>query len=85
MIILINKLINFGKVLVIPLGIIIIIPIILAILNIMGIKSYDIILLVIMIITSLISGLSMGSKITKHGYLRYSFRSCSSLIMFYSV
>lgn len=69
MIILINKIINYGQALIVPLVIIILAPIFLAILNMLGVKTYDIIPLIIMIIISLIAGLTIGSKIDKHGYL----------------
>lgn len=69
MIILINKLINLGKVLIIPLAIILIIPLFLAILNMFGVRTYDVVLLIIMIVTSLITGFLSGRKTEKNGYL----------------
>lgn len=69
MVILINKLINYGKVLAIPLGVILIAPLFLAILNLLGMRTYDIILLVIMIISSLVAGFISGRKTEKNGYL----------------
>ncbi|MDD4188197.1 MAG: TIGR04086 family membrane protein [Bacilli bacterium] len=65
----INKLINLFKVLVIPLGVIFLTPIILTILNVFGLKTYDISLLIIMLITALITGIISGRKTEKNGYL----------------
>lgn len=79
----VDKLIHFGRVMVIPLGVIFIIPIILSILNLLGLKTYDIALLVVMVITSIISGFFVGRKSTKKGYINgLSFGIMLSLVMF---
>jgi len=61
--------INYGKGLIIPLGTLFISPIILAILNLVGMKSYNIIILIIMIIASFIGGIKIGRMATKKGYI----------------
>lgn len=65
----INKLINYAKVLVVPLGIIILIPLLLAILNMFSLRTYDFIILIIMTLTSIVTGFLSGKKIEKNGYL----------------
>lgn len=64
-----NYVINYLKALIIPLSVILVAPLILAILNLMGLKTYHILVLIVMLITALISGLLVGRKLQKRGYL----------------
>jgi len=64
-----NTLINYLKVLIIPVGVLIVAPLILGIINLFGLKTYPIIILIIMLITSMISGFLIGKKTNKKGYL----------------
>lgn len=65
----ISKLINLFKIMVIPLGVIFLAPIILTILNLFGLKTYNISLLIIMLVTAFITGIISGRKVEKNGYL----------------
>ncbi len=64
-----NKFINFLKVLIVPLGVVFLLPIILSILNMFGLKTYNLVLLILMSITGLISGFFIGKKAEKKGYI----------------
>ncbi len=79
----IDKLINYGKIMVIPFGVILLSPIILSILNLIGVKTYDIMILIIMVITSLITGFFVGRKSDQKGYINgIIFGLLLTLIMF---
>ncbi len=79
----IDKLINYGKIMVIPFGVILLSPIILSILNLIGVKTYDIMILIIMVITSLITGFFVGRKSDQKGYINgIVFGLLLTLIMF---
>lgn len=79
----VNKLINYSKIMVIPIGVFLITPIILSIINILGLKTYNMVLLTIMIITSLITGFFVGKKADKNGYINgLLFGILLSLFMF---
>lgn len=64
-----NNIIKFLKVMVIPIGFVFIFPLFLAILNLLKIKTYNIMILIFMVIVSLISGFIIGKKSNKKGYL----------------
>lgn len=64
-----NNIIKYLKVLVIPVGLVFIFPLFLAILNLLNIKTYDVVLLIFIVIVSLISGFLIGKKSHKKGYL----------------
>ena len=65
----IDYLINLFKVLIVPLVVILVVPLFLAIFNLLGMKTYGWLLLGIMIITSLVSGFMIGKKSNKRGYI----------------
>jgi len=64
-----NYIINYLKVLIVPCLVIFFFPLILAILNLIGLRSFNILILIIMIITSIISGILIGKKAIKKGYI----------------
>lgn len=64
-----NQIIKYLKVMVIPIGFVFVLPLFLAILNLLKLKTYDVVLLIFMIIISLISGFLIGKKSSKKGYL----------------
>lgn len=64
-----NNVINYLKVLLIPLGVILIFPLVLSILNLIGLRTHNLFILIMMIFTSLISGVMIGKKAFKKGYL----------------
>ena len=61
--------INYGMGLIYPIGALFISPIILAILNLIGMKSYNIVILVIMIISCFLGGFKIGKTSNKRGYI----------------
>ena len=65
-----NKIINYLKVLIIPLGALIIIPLFLAFLNLLNVKTNNLVIIILMFIIMLISGLFIGKKVLKKGYLK---------------
>ena len=64
-----NYIINYLRVLVIPAIVILVFPLFLGILNLFGLRTHSILVLIIMIITSLISGVTIGKKAIKKGYV----------------
>ncbi len=64
-----NNLIKFMKVSFLPVMFVFVFPIFLAVLNLIGIKSYRILILISMGITSLVSGFIIGRKTDKKGYI----------------
>ena len=64
-----NYIINYLKVMLVPLAIIILLPVVLAVSNLLGMKTYSPLVLVLMIITSIVSGFLLGRKANKRGWL----------------
>ncbi|MDD2409624.1 MAG: TIGR04086 family membrane protein [Bacilli bacterium] len=64
-----NQIIKYLKVMVIPVSFVFIFPLILGILNLLKIKTYNVTILIFMVIISLISGFLIGKKSEKKGYL----------------
>ncbi len=78
-----NTLINYLKVLLIPIGFVLIAPLIVGIFNLLGVKTINIIILIVMIITMLISGFFIGKNVNKKGYINgLAFGALTSLIFF---
>jgi putative membrane protein (TIGR04086 family) len=64
-----NLIIKYLKGLIIPLSTVIILSIILAILNLLGLRNNNIIILIIMSVTLFISGYLIGKKVNNKGYI----------------
>lgn len=64
-----NYILKYLKVIIFPLTIILLFPFILSILNKLGIQSFNLFILIIMIITFFISGYTLGKKVNKKSYL----------------
>lgn len=62
--------IKYLKSMIIPLGILFILPLILGILNLLGIQTSKVIILIIMAIGTFISGFYLGRNSLKKGYLQ---------------
>lgn len=78
-----NLFIKYLKGLIIPLGVIFLFPLILAILNLLSLKTNNIFILIIMAITLFISGYFIGRTASKRGYINgLGFGLIISLIMF---
>ena len=74
---------KYTKVLILPLITVLTVPIILAILNLLGFKTYNFICLLIILITSLISGYKTGKIANHRGYINgLIYGSAFSLILF---
>ena len=64
-----NLFIKYLKVLAIPFGVMLILPLILGLFNLISVNTSNIIVLIIMIITMFASGFMIGKKATKKGYM----------------
>lgn len=64
-----NKVIKFLKVSVIPIGFVFIFPFFISIINLFGLYTHKIVILVLMGIISLISGILIGRRTLKRGYI----------------
>ena len=78
-----NNLIKFLKVSVIPIGFVFLFPLVLGILNLLGIESYKIMILIFMGIISLLSGFIIGKKTDKKGYINGLILGLSLSIFFF--
>ena len=67
--IILNNVVSYLKILAIPLGVIIFSPLILAFFNIVGVKTYSLVILIIMSITAFISGFLVGRRAKQKGYI----------------
>lgn len=61
---------KYLKSMIIPLGIVFIFPILLGILNLLGVQTSKVVILVVMAIGTFISGFYLGKNSLKKGYLR---------------
>ena len=61
--------IKYLKVLAIPIGTTLILPLFLSLFNLFGLKTSNILILVLMVITMIISGFIIGKKANKKGYI----------------
>ena len=64
-----NLVIKYLKVLIIPIGVLLLFPLILGLFNLLGLKTSKVLCLIIMIVTLLISGFMIGKKVVNKGYL----------------
>lgn len=81
----ISSVIKYFKVLLIPIGATIFIPLLLSIVNLIGLKTSNLLILIMMSIVMIISGFFLGKKSNKNGYLKGIIFGLITILLFFII
>ena len=81
----ISSVIKYFKVLLIPIGATIFIPLFLSIVNLIGLKTSNLLILIMMSFVMIISGFFLGKKSNKNGYLKGIIFGLVTILLFFII